>query len=388
MKIAFFSNYLTHHQIPFCEAMRELPNVEFYFVSTVPMEQERKDSGWALDTDYPYELRTYKAPETEQQAVALARNCDVMIIGSAPERYIKARMQSGKNKLTFRYSERIYKGGRWRALSPRGMLLRIDTYFRYLGRPLYMLCASAYTAGDLAILGSYLGKCYKWGYFPATKTYESIDQIMAQKTPNTILWTARLIELKHPEVPVEIAKRLKKAGFDFRLDIIGAGPMEQSVKELIEAEGLQEQVRLLGTMKPEEVREEMEKHSLFLFTSDRNEGWGAVINEAMNSGCAVVANRQIGSVPFLLKNGENGLIYDKGNADHLYQQMQWLLLNPQKAEQVGKNAYETIVGMWSAEMAAQRLITLCEQLLQGKKKSPFTEGPCSKAYISSKKRSE
>ena len=34
----------------------------------------------------------------------------------------------------------------------------------------------------------------------------------------------------------------------------------------------------------------MEKADIFLFTSDRREGWGAVANEAMNSACALVVS--------------------------------------------------------------------------------------------------
>ena len=387
MIISFFSNYLTHHQIPFCEAMCKLPEVEFHFISTMPMEQERKDGGWEFSQKYPYEIKAYKDESQAQKAMELAISSDVMITGSAPESYVRARMKSGKNKLTLRYSERIYKTGRWRVLSPRGAWLRFQTYFRYFGKPLYMLSASAYTAGDLAMLGSYLGRCYKWGYFPATKTYENVDAVMDHKEPNTILWTARMIDWKHPEVPVEIAARLKKDGYDFRLNMIGTGAMEQQIKDMIAAEGLQEQVHLLGTMTPEQVREQMEKHTVFLFTSDQNEGWGAVLNEAMNSGCAVIANDQIGSVPFLLESGKNGLIYDKGNVDELYKQVKHLLDNPAKTAELGADAYNTITQMWSAEPAAQRLLTLCNNLLQGKNQSPYQDGPCSKAYINSKKRS-
>ena len=380
MTISFFSNYLTHHQIPFCEAMCRLPEVEFYFVSSMPMEQERKDGGWDFSEQYPYEVKAYLNEENAEKALELARTCDVMIIGSAPEVYVKTRMAAGKNKLTLRYSERIYKTGRWRVLSPRGALLRLSTYFRYLGKPLYMLCASAYTAGDLAMLGSYLGRCYKWGYFPATKTYENIDAVIDHKEPHTILWTARMIRLKHPEIPVEIARRLRAEGYAFRLDMIGAGAMEHQIKDLITTNGLQEQVRLLGTMTPEQVREEMEKHQLFLFTSDQNEGWGAVLNEAMNSGCAVVANQQIGSVPFLLQDGVNGCVYQKGNVDELYQKVKDLLDHPQKATAMGKSAYETITDRWSAEPAAKRLVTLIKSMQQGEN-TPYFDGPCSKAPI-------
>jgi glycosyltransferase involved in cell wall biosynthesis len=45
---------------------------------------------------------------------------------------------------------------------------------------------------------------------------------------------------------------------------------------------------------------------VFIFTSDRNEGWGAVLNEAMGSGCAVVAADLIGSVPYLIEHKKMG----------------------------------------------------------------------------------
>ncbi len=47
---------------------------------------------------------------------------------------------------------------------------------------------------------------------------------------------------------------------------------------------------MLGAMSPDKVRAYMERADVFLFTSDFNEGWGAVLNESMNSGCAVVAS--------------------------------------------------------------------------------------------------
>ena len=388
MIISFFSNYLTHHQIPFCDAMCKLPEVEFHFISTMPMEQERKEGGWDFGESYFYELKAYASEKNKKEALRLARQSDVMLIGSAPEEYVQCRMRDAACKLTLRYSERIYKSGRWRALSPRGALLRLNTYFRYLGKPLYMLCASAYTAGDLAMLGSYLGRCYKWGYFPATKTYENLEDVLRKKAPNTLLWTARLIDWKHPEVPVQIAARLKKEGYAFRLNMIGVGPMEQEILRTIENENLQEQVQLLGTMSPERVREEMEKHQIFLFTSDQNEGWGAVLNEAMNSGCAVVANRQIGSVPFLLQDSENGFVYNKGDVEELYNRVKYLLDYPQETARMGKNAYKTITGVWSAELAAERLLKLCNDLLQSRTQASYSEGPCSKAYINSRKRSK
>ena len=62
--------------------------------------------------------------------------------------------------------------------------------------------------------------------------------------------------------------------------------MEQQLRQMIHDKQLDDCVSMLGAMSPEKVRDYMEAADIFLFTSDFNEGWGAVLNEAMNSSCA------------------------------------------------------------------------------------------------------
>ena len=358
--------------------MYKLLGDNYVFVATEPMEKERKDMGWDLNSKYPYEIRSYENNATAKRALQLAIDSDVMIIGSAPEFYVNERMKSG-NKLTFRYSERIYKKGTWRAASPRGMCYRYKTYFRYINKPIYMLCASAYTSGDLAILGSYLGRCYKWGYFPEVIEH-NLDELMNKKKNERtkILWVGRFIDLKHTEDVIEIAKKLKVDGYNLSLDIIGTGEREQYLKELTNKYKLNDTVTFLGSMKPYQVREHMEKSNIYLFTSDFNEGWGAVLNEAMNSGCAVVASHAIGSVPYLIYNEENGLVYKNGDLEGLFQCVKTLLEDNVLAKQLGKNAYKTISETWNAKIAAERLLILFDSLIKGEN-FYVEEGPCSKA---------
>ena len=383
MTVAFFSNYLTHHQIPFCLEMQKHEDVEFYFVSTQAMEQERKQGGWAFEEEYPFEIKAYRSIEGKEKALKLSLESDVMIIGSAPEEFVAYRMKHAKTKLTLRYSERIYKGGRWKVLSPRGAIHRLKTYFRYLGKPLYMLCASAYTSGDLAMLGSYVGKCFKWGYFPQVYTYD-VEKLLQNKAKNSLLWVARMIDWKHPEMPILIAKQLKEKGYRFELKMIGVGPLLGNIEKQIREYGLEDCVHLLGSMSPQEVRKHMERSNIFLFTSDQKEGWGAVLNEAMNSGCAVIANSQIGSVPFLLKNNRNGCIYYKNNVESITRIIEILLNDEKLTMDLGRRAYNTIINDWSSEVATERLLETCKKLLKGQKKF-FDEGPCSKAKIRVKK---
>ncbi len=381
MKVAFYSNYLTHHQIPFCTEMYRLLKEDFVFVSNDSMENMRREQGWELKERFPYELQA-KEEQGFSKALLLSKESDVIIIGSAPEIYVKERMRLPSLGITFRYSERIFKKGKLRFLSPRGLLLRADTYYRYRKKNLYMLCASAYTSADLMLQGSYLGKCYKWGYFPETRSYELSDLMkIKRKSKPEILWCGRFLKWKHPEAAILLAHRLKQEGFDFTLTMIGAGERESILRELIAKYRLDAYIKLLGVMSPEQVRQRMEEADIFLSTSDFNEGWGAVMNEAMNSGCAVVASHAVGAAPYLIKDGINGFMYKNGALDSLYRKVKQLLLCPELREKLGLNAYQTIITEWNAKEAAKRLLLLTSDLLAKGYSDRFESGPCSRALI-------
>ena len=137
-------------------------------------------------------------------------------------------------------------------------------------------------------------------------------------------------------------------------------------------------ITMLGSQPHEVVLEEMQKADIYLFTSDRNEGWGAVLNEAMSSGCAVVASDAIGSAPFLIENGKNGYMYRDGDINDLLQKVCSLIDNPQKRNQFSDEAIKTIGEEWSIENATNNLIKLIHGLHKNGK-TPIETGPCSLA---------
>lgn len=304
-KIVFLSNYFNHHQKYLSDALFKLTNGNYCFIETMPFPEKRLKLGWGIDEKPGYVKQSYTSQETALECQHLIDRADIVITGSAPEQLLRNRKK--QRKLIFRYSERPLKKGieiikypyRWlkwhKNIPPRSKM--------------YMLCASAYTSADYSKFGLYKKRSYRWGYFPEVKRYDSIEKVIELKQSNSILWVARLIKLKHPEALIEVAKRLKADGYNFDMKLIGNGELEEQIKNCIVEDGLEGQVHMLGAMNPEQVREHMEQSEIFMFTSDKNEGWGAVLNEAMNSGCAVVASHAIGSVPFLIKNGENGFIY-------------------------------------------------------------------------------
>lgn len=381
MRIVFISNKLTPHQIPLCNELSV--KTEFRFIET--LKAETVEIGWRAERrEYPYVIPYTEEKREQESNQKIIMDADVVIIGSAPDKMIIPRLKAGK--LTFKYAERFYK----QDLNARNFLHALLGAWLHHGRfqkyPLYMLCSSAYTAADCALLGNYFGKTYKWGYFPEMKCYD-IDGLMRNKsgvrnTEVSILWVGRLIEWKHPESAILLAESLKYQGYNFKLSIIGYGPLEQKIQSMVDERELSDCVQILGAMSTMEVRTYMEKADIFLFTSDFNEGWGAVLNESMNSGCAVVASHAIGAVPFLIKNGENGLIYQSGSQAHLEKQVKKLLQDAAYRKKLGKKGYETIASVWNADVAACRFIELSAKILNGEKSvNLYDSGPCSKAEI-------
>lgn len=380
MKITFVSNYINHHQIPLAQELYERLGDAYHFIETEQMEEERVAMGWNPDTgELPYLLRYYENPKACE---ALIEESDVVVFGGTDdESYIQPRLQAGKPVI--RCSERLYKEGQWKAVSPRGLRKKYLDHTRYRKAPVYLLCAGAYVPCDFSIVRAYPGKMFCWGYFPPFVP-KTPDTLFAQKEKNAVpklLWSGRFLHWKHPLDAVWLAARLKQEGIPFELTMVGGGEEEELLGEAIQKEGLTEQIKLTGFLEPERVRQEMEAADVFLFTSDYREGWGAVLNEAMNSGCAVLANVAAGASPYLVSHGRNGLLYQNGQREQLLSHARYLLSNPDVSRRFGREAYETIAQTWNSRNAAEQLLILCRKLLGESGITLPEEGPGSPARV-------
>ena len=343
------------------------------------MEEERVKMGWGLDPkSLPYVKLLY---EEEQACKQLMDGCDLLLVGwMEREDLIKDRLNA--DNLTIRMSERLYREGQYKAISPRGLIRKYQDHTKYRNGNVYLLCFGAYVASDFHIVRAYPDKMYRFGYFPETKIYEDNSLFRGKSSLDTIqiVWAGRFMPLKHPEFVTRLAKDLKERNLPFHIHFVGGGEMEEELLRQREEWNLIEEITMYGFQAPCKVREIMEKSHIHLFTRNHLEGWGAVVNEAMNSGCAEVANSQVGSVPFLIKHKENGLIYKDGSYEDFLRCVLSLFEEKELITKYGKAAYETIVTEWNAEHAASELLRFYENWKQGKIEPPIS-GPFSVAPI-------
>lgn len=391
MKLVFYSIILNNHQANVADEFWGLLGNDYRFVELVEPNEGNAKGGTDDYASRPYMIKAWKSEEEWQEAMNLACSAEVCVFSGLPALpFEKERVKRGL--LSFDMSERWLKRGWANLFSP--VIFRMWIAYQRGGwsrKPLYKLCCSAFAAADQKMVGTFNGRCYKWGYFTQVEKFDveaSSDVSTSNITP--LMWCSRYLMLKHPELPILMAHNLKKRGYHFVLDMFGSGEYEKQAKQLAGKLGVEDVLKFRGTMPNEQLMREMKEHDIFLFTSDRNEGWGAVANECMANGCVLVASDAIGSVPYLVKDGVNGLMFksaatntsfghpDQKALDDLTEKVAWLLDNKERMKEMQRKTVRTMQEVWSPKRAAKNLLQLIDDLQNGRGNS-MKEGPCSNA---------
>lgn len=387
MKLVFYSLVLNHHQVYVADEFYRLLGDDYAFVETAKCMDTK--GGIEDYSTRPYLIRSWESEMAYEKAMSLALNAEVCVFGGYEALpFEKVRMKKGL--LSFDMGERMLKRGWINLLSPR-ILKMVMAY--HLGgwrnKPLYKLCCGAFVASDQFKLRTFKGKCYKWGYF--TSVNENFNKNHFENGISErvlrLMWCARFLKLKHPELVIEMARKLKENKVQFSLDIYGDKGYQheneevfsrKDLEDMVSNYNLQDVVKFHGGVTNAVALKAMEKHDVFLFTSDKLEGWGAVANESMSNGCVLVASDAIGSTPYLIKEGITGFSFTSCNVESLTEKVKWLIEHPREIHEMQRNAYQQMKDIWSPKHAAESLLTLIKDIQNGQSSS-IQEGPCSKA---------
>jgi len=169
-----------------------------------------------------------------------------------------------------------------------------------------------------------------------------------ERPPNTtprVLFVGSLREFKQPQFLLSAAIRFPQA--DFR--IAGTGPLEPELTAHIGRDELRN-VRLLGQLNPEQLREEYRLADVFLFPSEW-EGSPKVVLEAAACGLPVIVRNNYSAETVL--HGTTG--YQAASDDELYAFLGTLLANPDLRLQLGRAGrlhsqgfdWNAIAGQWA-----------------------------------------
>jgi glycosyltransferase involved in cell wall biosynthesis len=150
------------------------------------------------------------------------------------------------------------------------------------------------------------------------------QQIGLNARQKVFLFCGKLIEVKAPFVLLEGYKKVQSE--DTALVIVGDGKLRPEIENYIQQNGLIN-VKLVGFKNQSEIADFYVLSDVLLLTSV-SETWGLVVNEAMNFRLACIVSSGVGCAADLIRDGQNGFVFENGNVQDLAAKMQLVIENP------------------------------------------------------------
>jgi glycosyltransferase involved in cell wall biosynthesis len=374
MRVLHVTNLVSPHQIPLARQLASIVGERYFrFVATLPMTAEMGQRGWKNDEVEPWILR---ASENEAHRVEFEQwwnEADVVITGYRNVAMFADRVRRGK--LTFYTSERWWKPplGMARLLNPNFALM-VARFQRLAKSPFFhFLPMGGYSAADMRQIAPFKGRMWDWGYF--TTVPNPLPPCLERDRTLRILWAGRMLAWKRVDTLIRGFVLLLRQNPNARLMLIGDGPCRVKLERLTRKLKIAGSVEFQAGMQTIQVRNHMRNVHIYVLPSSAYEGWGAVLNEAMSEGCAIIASEAAGSAKTIRRHGENGLLFK----DSDYRQLGDLLIRLNSDEplrlRLAKAGQKIITECWSPVVAAKRFFAVSDALLSNRSVPCYPNGP-------------
>jgi glycosyltransferase involved in cell wall biosynthesis len=184
----------------------------------------------------------------------------------------------------------------------------------------------------------------------------------------TIGYVGRLVPPKGVQVLLAAAAKLS---FPFRLQIIGTGPSEVSLRSQATSHGIQDKVEFLGHAPSESMPGHYRNMQVCVLPSLTMPNWkeqfGRVLIEAMACEVPVVGSDS-GEIPEIIGSSESdrgGLTFPEGDADKLAEILTQLYREPALREDLGTQGRTRVLCNFTQEHIAAKTVLMYRQLTHG-----------------------
>lgn len=359
MKVAFYMNCVSAHQLPLAKEVAELVGSERFRYIDAGGKSESAQS--AETQGLKFKVQGLKSAEREN-AWNWLETADVMLTGIRDLERFERRAKKGLR--TYYTSERWFKpveigvGGRCRCrvVVPGFLRMVVPGYRRMVKRFVKwanedpgarVLAIGPWAKKDFLRMGVRKEKIVDWGYFVSPSTAVTTPRSEGAAGTVRILWCGRMLALKRVDTIIRAVIEFKVQGLKFKVTLVGDGPEKGRLMRLAEDVGgrcrCTVEFVFLPSQSMEKVRELMREHDLFVFPSNGYEGWGAVASEALEEGMRVLASYECGVGAALLSR------------ERLFHSGDWKGLAKLIEKEIRGELPPCSIGEWTARSAARRL---------------------------------
>ncbi len=213
-----------------------------------------------------------------------------------------------------------------------------------------------YAAGDILVIPNGIDP----ENFHDLSRKQSRAKLQIGEKENIIVFVGTLRPVKGVEYLIRAVAILNAKAQDVRLIIVGDGEDRRDLENLVEELHMEDVVTFIGRVPNEKVPAYLVASDVFVLPS-LSEGFALVNLEAMACGLPIVAS-EVGGLPDLIQNGENGFLVEPGNPHQIADKITLLLDNDSLREKIsGKNKEKVKAYTW--ESVVYQLETIYQKLI-------------------------
>jgi glycosyltransferase involved in cell wall biosynthesis len=193
------------------------------------------------------------------------------------------------------------------------------------------------------------------------QVYHGLD--LAQFKPSGALgeglvYIGRLVEEKGILTLLEAIKQLP----DINLKIVGSGPQDQEIERIIESYGLNN-VQLIGHKSGQELQALIKQARLVVAPSIWYENSPLSILESFALGKPVIGS-DLGGIPELVIDGQNGFLFKPGSVDDLIQKIKNVYYKDELISQMGKNCRAWVEKNCNSQKHLEEILKIYQEILK------------------------
>jgi glycosyltransferase involved in cell wall biosynthesis len=144
------------------------------------------------------------------------------------------------------------------------------------------------------------------------------------------------------------------------LKIVGTGPLEQELKDYVSQKGIRN-IEFLGFKSGDEKWQLLRNSLCLVVPSEWYENFPVTVLEAFMASKPVVAAR-MGGLPYIVEEGQSGLLFESGNVEELAQTIQRLAEDPAGAVRMGIRGRSLTETKYGPEQGYSNLMDIFSQV--------------------------
>ncbi|GAB3508317.1 hypothetical protein GCM10027341_43940 [Spirosoma knui] len=257
-----------------------------------------------------------------------------------------------------------HERGGWKEFIKRQIMSRCDGFFCFGSQSANYLIGLGVAPEKILSSKSAVDNTALWKAYQQALPERTEQQQQLGLRPHNFVFVGRLIAFKNVSALLSAfadARSQVPNASDWGIILLGDGPEREALLQQANELTIADSVAFLAGRPWYQVPGILALSDVLVLPS-RSEPWGLVVNEAMVCGLPVIVSDKCGCVPDLMRDGQNGFVFDPNQPQELTRHLVQFMNNQVDTKSMGECAQQ-LIAPYAPEAVAREMLNGFSRLL-------------------------